>query len=665
MLPIIIAAGALALFLYRKEKVPWNTWQNRTLFSLRFIAILLLLSLLLEPQIKRIVNTVKNPVIAIAVDNSESVTARGDSTPYVVNQIADLKEKLEAQGKEVHLFTLGENDSLVFNQKTSRLSELFSKIEEQLADEDNHVGTVLITDGLYNRGSSPLYKNYLRPVYTVGLGDTLAPKDISISRVRYNRVAFKGNKSPIQVELSQSGYEERSVTISLYEGGNVIDSKQIRLEKDLHEVGFEIDLEEEGLKHLSTTVSILPDETTTENNRVEVFMEVIDGRQKVLVVAHSPHPDIKAIRLALEETDNYVTDLYIPSMHDEKPREIYDVIIHHGAFSSSATFSPKGNPGVWYILSGESAINIANRELPFLNIERRGGQPDLVSGSFNQNFSKFSIENPSAFEDFPPLEVPFGEYALTGPTEVLMFQKLGNVITNKPLMAVFDDGSTKSAVLVGQNIWKWKMQEAAITDASVSFQNFVTKTVQFLSVKNDKKQFRFKPRNSTFPDSSPILFDTEVYNDIYERIYGNNIRITITDEAGDQKNYEFVDAQANQTFRAPMLTPGIYQYAASTQIGNDSYTESGEFLVENINPEYLNLTADHRLLRNLALKSGGQFVPFDGISQLPQIIEEANFKPTIHSQESFEQLVKSWWWYFIIFLLFSTEWFLRRYWGGY
>ncbi|WP_421763390.1 hypothetical protein [Ekhidna sp.] len=662
ILLIVIAAVLLSYMLYSKKNTPWNKTQNWILATIRFLAILSVSILLLSPAIRQITNTVEKPIVAIALDNSESIVARGtseDSIKYSINQI---KESLEELELDVPIITF--NDSINFSSPTSNLSKLVKKVEDQL--EGQHLSTILLaTDGIYNRGSSPLYKNYLKPVVSLGLGDTLSPRDISISRTLYNRITYKGNETPIRLEVKQKGYDNREVLMQLRENGKVLDKQKIQLKNSLQEVEFTVKSENEGLRRLVASITQITDESTFENNKANVFMEVIDGRKKVLIVANAPHPDIKAIRSTLEETGNYQTEVYIPEINDQKPNEVYDVVIFHGAFTSGINFIPKENPGIWYIISNESSITSINKNLPFLNIERRGSQPDKVAGSFNQNFSKFKIEDVSAFEEYPPVQVPFGDYSISGPTEILMYQKLGNIITQKPLMTVYDDGASKTAVLLGQNIWQWKLQESAINKNSNQFDNLITKTIQFLSVKNDKKQFRFSVRKRNITDTEPPLFDVEVYNDIYERIYNNKIAITITPEGGESQNFTFTDSEFNSVFRSPSLPPGIYRFSASVNIGDKTYTDRGEFSVQNINPEYLDLTADHQLLRNISKKSGGKYFHLNERGELINYLKTKDLKSKIKSEENLIPLYQAWWWYLIIFLLFSSEWFLRKFWGGY
>lgn len=661
---MVVLSGAISLFLYSKQDVPWKKSQNWLLFSVRSLAIFMMLLLLLEPSVKRISNSIIKPTIALVIDNSQSILGRGADSLLIKNQISSIEEELKNQGLAAKILTMDLKDSIQFDQKNSRIADLLDNAINEFENK-NLKSIILFSDGIYNRGISPLYKNYIQPIFTVGMGDTIPPQDISISRVQYNKVSFKGNQSPIKIELNQTGFNGQSVTVSILENNNELANQKLRLDDKIKEVEFQLNSEKEGLRHIVVKVTSFPQESTELNNRMDLFLEIIDARQKVLIVANSPHPDIKAIRSTLAATDNYTTDLYIPSLNEEKPTEPYDVVIFHSAFTSSINFTPKGNPGIWYILSGESAITVANKKLDYLNIEKRRGQADKVSGSFNQNFSKYKINNSTIFEDYPPIEVPYGEYTVSGPSEILMYQKLGSVITDKPLMIVHDDGIQKSAVLMGQNIWTWKLQEAAINENTIHFNDFITKTIQYLSIRNDKKQFRLDVRETTFSDSSPILFDSEVYNDIYERTYGNAIQISIENEAGETQYFDFVDSELTQSFSTPSLPPGLYTFKGEVKIGNKTLTDSGEFSVEDINPEYINLTANHQLLRNLAIKTGGQFLPFEQVDGLVDMIVDEGYKPLVKSEETIQKLLQTWWWYIIIIGLFGLEWFLRRYWGSY
>ena len=662
---ILLLATALTWFLYSVKKNAWSRNQNLILAFLRWTAIVLLLTLLLEPIIKQSISRTEKPIVTVAVDNSQSVSLRSIDSTVLKNKVQELVQSLEAEEVEVELFSLNSQDSFLVNQPTTDLSSLQQQIINAMEGR-NWVASVLLSDGIFNRGSSPIYKDYTVPQHTIGLGDTIPPRDINISRVRYNRLSYKGNDTPINIEISQQGYRGQEITVELIEDGKIIQQEQLRLSNSTQEISFTINSENEGLRRISARTKVQSGEFVSENNSASIFMEVIDGKQKVLIVASSPHPDIKAIKSALTVTENYEITTYMPSIDENEPDDIFDVVIYHGAFSRFTEYEPKENPGIWYILNGESVLNLMNTEVPFFNIRRRGSQTDKVTSSLNSTFTKFEIEDDKrVLDEVPPLEIPFGDYDASGPVETLLFQKVGSIATSKPLFTFFDDGSRKLALLAGQNIWKWKLQETAIHGDTEVFQQIVSKTVQYLSVKNDKKQFRFRVRENSFSDLDPIRFDSEVYNDIYERVYGNNISIDIINENGVKQSFEFADSEYNSTFKLPALEGGIYSYTARTMLGDKRLSDKGQFLVEKVNREYLNLTADHNILKNLSLKTSGKYFHHSQFDQAIDELKNKEYKAIIRSAETLFPLIRSQWMLVIILVLFSIEWLLRKYWGGY
>ncbi|MFC7669384.1 hypothetical protein ACFQT0_19980 [Hymenobacter humi] len=59
---------------------------------------------------------------------------------------------------------------------------------------------VLLSDGLVNQGRSPAYSDYNFPIYSVAVGDTVPKRDLRLTGLTYNRVAFSGNRFPLEAE---------------------------------------------------------------------------------------------------------------------------------------------------------------------------------------------------------------------------------------------------------------------------------------------------------------------------------------------------------------------------------------------------------------------------------------------------------------------------------
>src|SRR5262249_29194386 len=141
---------------------------------------------------------------------------------------------------------------------------------------------ILASDGIYNEGSNPVYmsEELHAPVYTIGLGDTTAKRDLILSNVFYNRTVFLGDYFPVKAEwMAQFCPNERStMTIKEIANGNEqsLDAKEISVagNEDRGSVDFQLKATDAGLKHYRITLSSLDNEISTVNNVKDVFIDV-------------------------------------------------------------------------------------------------------------------------------------------------------------------------------------------------------------------------------------------------------------------------------------------------------------------------------------------------------------------------------------------------------
>jgi hypothetical protein len=653
---------ALAFFLYSKKQIPWNRNVNIFLGFLRFTAITLIVVLLFDPTIELNINNTEKPVVALAIDDSESILLRSDSLQLATFDLKtnNIQNKLDYQ---LETYFLSENKSFNgFDQTSTNLSGLLKKIQN-IHEFDNLAGIVLVSDGIHNSGSSPQYTNYPTPIFTIGMGDTIPPKDLSISKVTSNRVAFEGNQFPIQVQLTNNGYQGENAVLSLRKNGREVTSQTIKLSGSQNIITFIVDANEKGLNRYSLRASKLDGESSFDNNRQNVFIDVIESTVKVLIVAQSPHPDIAAIRTVLSSSKNYQVDLYIKGLSKKPEITDYNCIIYHNTLATDLNVNTLGS---WYILGKRTPINQVNSKLSFLNITVKNRNDDKVRPSLNEDFALFDIEaDMENIIDYPPINVPFGDYLTSGPTNTFLYQKVGSVTTDKPLMMFFDDGTEKQALTMSSGIWQWKLQEAAAFEESKFFDEMVLKTIQYLSLNEDKKRFIAQPRKKTFNVNETISIDTEVYNQIFERAYNQAIDINITSEDGERKSQQITNAPNNNTIRIGGLKEGIYTYRATVNIGGlEKFIESGQFLVEENKLESILLTADHNLLRNISRNSGGQYFHINDFDKVIAQLKEAQYQGIIKTKKSFLPLISTIWYLLIIMLLLTTEWVLRKYNGA-
>ncbi len=186
-----------------------------------------------------------------------------------------------------------------------------------------------------------------------------------------------------------------------------------------------------------------------------------------------------------------------------------------------------------------------------------------------------------------------------------------------------------------------------------------------MSTLEDKRKFRFFPVQNEFTDAAPVIFVGQVYNDLFEKIYGNKIDLILHDERGKATNYSYTLSPGGERYQIGGLKEGAYRYAAVTEINHKRESVSGQFLVTAQNIELQNLVADFGLLRKLSQTSGGKFYHSSGWTKIISDYQKTEARSLIHSEESFNPLVHAKWFFFLLLMLISAEWFLRKYLGSY
>jgi hypothetical protein len=680
---LCLATGALyAFLLYQKSNI-WSKNINYFLAGLRFLLVSILCFLLMSPFIKQTHNNFEKPTVVFALDNSESVKLTGDSLKLkdLLKKLDALSKKLQSKGIQTDFQTLDNKtesvsinpENIAFSQQTSNLSGLLSKIQSNYTNR-NLAGVVLLTDGIFNQGVSPDFIPYSFPVYTVGLGDTIPKRDINLKALYFNKISYLGNKFPLNAEIQHYGFTGTSVTALLKQNGVVIERKNIVLGKDnqVITVNFLATASQKGLQHYTVEVAGQNGEFTFQNNSKDAFVEVIEGKEKILLLALSPHPDIKAIKYAIENNENYEFEYQIAGLGTPKQVK-YDLVILHqipDLYNSGLNVAQKylrDNTPVWYILGSQSNTGQVNSISNVVKITAAISQTDQVTPVFNQDFNLFQIseEKSGIFKKFPPVSVPFGDFKLLPNSEVVLYQKVGNLATDKPLLVVSKDKDRKSAVMLGEGMWEWRQEEFNLTEKHEAFDELVLKIVQYLSSKEDKRKLRVNPVSEEFLDSDKITFDVETYNDIYEKIYNQTINLEIVNTEGKVYPFEFKNVEGSSRFEAGRLPKGIYKFRASAKIGGKVEQTGGEFTVRNLQLEAINTTADHNLLRNIARKTNGSFYMPASLDTLAEKLLQNPPPDLIQSSEEQEEIINLKWLFFLLLGFATIEWGLRKYLGGY
>jgi hypothetical protein len=653
---------------------------NYGLAFLRFAVVsILCFLLLLNPLMRQVTNTEEKPTIVFAIDNSQSIPESTDTTKLkkLYQSLDQVRKQLQEAGIDTDIQSLDLSNtpkdisSISSNLPATNLSAMLGNVQNNYENR-NLDKVVLVSDGIYNQGISPAFRNFGFPIITLGLGDTTRKRDIKLQTVLANKVAYLGNKFPVVAEIENIGYPNRILTAYLTQNGQILDKKTISFKNDneIQTITFYTNAKSKGMQHYIVKVDVLEGEFTARNNTRDVYVEVIDGREKVLLVASAPHPDIKALRSAIEKNENLSFEVYMPGINTYKDDK-YDVVIFH----QIPSISGRGNELIekfknvpnWFILGVASDLNTFNRINGAAKVMGRIGRTDEVTPVFNRAFNKFTFEadKMNKIEKLPPLTVPFGEYRVSNGSQVLLQQRVGNIATEKPLLVLNENAQRKEVALFGEGLWKWRLEEYAIGNSHEAFDDLINKIVQYLSTKEDKRRLRVYPVNTEFFDFEKVIFESEIYNEIYERIYGTKINLSIVDGAGKARTYTFTSAEGNTRFEISGLPKGVYNYTATAQVQGKNETSTGQFTIKDLQLEALNNTADFNLLRQLAQKTGGKFFTEGQVNALSKLLLDNRRPNLIHSTEDLQEVINLKWLFFLILALISTEWALRKYKGSY
>lgn len=684
--PCMIVGAAYALLLYIKSKgfrhQSWGKQVNYLLTALRFVLVSLLCLLLIGPFIKQIKNTLEEPIVVFAVDNSTSIAAVQDSS-----DLQALREAMEAASANLrdNGYTLDYRtfeglqnlDSLEFEFASSDLGDLLKTISTDYEGR-NLASVVLFSDGIYNEGVSPTYRPYSFRINTVGLGDTIPKQDINIQNLFYNKIAYQGNKFPLVAEIANTGYEGQSVNISVRNRGRVVANETLTFDqaRDVTTIEFLLDASQEGMQRYEVEVQNLEEEFTTQNNISQAYVEIIEGRQNILLLAQAPHPDIKALRSAIETNKNYELRSVILSVDEVSESDLndlkYDLVIFHqlpGRNIENALVRKYINEASarWFIVGSQTDLFALSETNSILSIASVNNEIDEVTAVYNNAFTGFQLdtENQGVIREFLPLTVPFGRVELKNNPDVLLYQKVGSVETSKPLLVVGETDGKKTAVMLAEGLWQWRLQEFAKYENTQTFDALASKLIQYLSAKEDKRRFRVYPEKDVFEDTEPVVFETEIYNEVYEEVYGYKIDLTLTDEEDKTQNYSYITNESNTKYRISNLPEGIYQYKAVAQMDGTQVSSNGEFTVRSLQIETLNLTANHQLLRDLSANSGGIFFKPDAMADMATQLQTQEARGKIYTSEAFLPIINLKWLFFVLLLLISAEWGIRKYMGSY
>lgn len=682
MLFCIIAILLAALLYYKNKLSAFSNSIRILLFSLRMLTVLLLLLLLIAPLITIIHKKVVPPEIIIAFDNSESIIINNDSAYYrnqLLNDLRQVEKKLK-QRFNTNLYFFSDDilpiENPDFKGKYTNLGNVLDQIYNRYYNRN--VGAIILaTDGIYNQGNNPLYSLQLPgvPIFPIALGDTTIKKDVIIEKVICNPATLLGNTFPVEILIKANECKGENLNISITRQSKSVFSKTINVASNSYFSNLLVELKAEntGTQHYQIQIQQLADEITTANNTKHFYIDVLDQRLKILLLYQHPHPDISAIKQALNSSQNFTMDVFNIVQFNKNLNEYNAIVLFqlpsetNNAANIISNAEKLGTP-ILFCLGQNAAIaqfNQLNKGIAATTINTK--IINEVLPAINKNFSMFSLPQDfsTLINELPPLAMPFATYTTKPGAEVLFFQKINKLVSSQPLMVFGQDESMKYAVVAGEGLWRWRLTNYKIKNNHSLFDELIIKTFSYLANKSEKKQFKVN-YNKNYDENLTVMMNAELYNDNSELVNTPDATITIENENQQKFQYQFSKTENAYQLDLGYLPQGVYYFKAQTKLGQKILEDKGNFTVSKVNQEVINIKADHYLLRQIAHQSGGKlFLPKQWDALTKAIEENENVKSVEITSEKMSEFINLRWLIIIILAFLATEWFIRKYNGNY
>ncbi|MBP5400403.1 MAG: hypothetical protein J6Y35_02095 [Bacteroidales bacterium] len=688
LLCVLLGAVFSVALYFRNNNTDFDRKAKIVMSVLRGVSIALIAFLLLAPMLKLNVKETEQPVLIVAIDNSESMVATPDSAFYR----ADFQEEINnlvqsfSDKYDVKTYLLGESATATnskeqlavpFDGKMTNLSSLFTDVENVYANQ-NVGAMVLVSDGIYNTGSNPQYQaeRLKFPVYTVLAGDTTVQTDLRIAGIIHNSQTFLGNYFPVEIKVAATHLAGNKAVLKVLEGENEVFNKTIDIRGNQHfeTVKLTLNAKTKGTQKYRVELTELDGEVTYRNNADNFYIQVVDTREKIAIVYYAPHPDVGAIKAALETSDKYEVEVFAAENFNKNPNDYSLFILHQlpavkpAAGNLLSKIQQEGISAL-YVIGKQSDLKAFNNLGAGISITQQGGKVmyNEAYPSFNDNFLTFTFseEARQMLRNYTPLLTYFANYQTSVGANVFMYQKISNVVSTYPLILFSQNAKGRTGVITGTDIWRWRLQNYLKAQNFDAFDEIINKIALYMSVKGDKSYFRVHSQE-VYNENTPVEFTAEVYNESYELITDPDVRFVLTDGNGKEYVSQFSKQNSSYYLNLGKLPVGDYSWEASTVAGTKTYKKSGSFSVQEILLESMNLVANRDVMRAIAENTNGQCFDVRDMENLEKVIKENDdIKPVVTYNKKYTLILNSWIYLALIILLLGIEWFMRKWGGGY
>ncbi len=703
---LFILALLFAMLTYRRTFPVLSKRKKWLLLSLRMMALFSLFLALSEPILTLAKKYTQKPMVAVLVDFSRSMDLKGAHTSRK-DELQNLL-KNDVFGKissRAELKTLGFTDSLVPWEIKGKypdslgyataIGEAIQAAESKL-NQENLKGIVLLSDGANNLGEDPISAATSKPIpiYASGLGEDVSLQDLSIDRIIHDDIAYVGDKLPIRTDISQTGYADLKIPVSIEEKKKLLVQQNVTLSKSGATQSVDLDVvpQTAGLHQYQLILPVLPDETVRGNNQRSFTIKVLKNKIKTLLIAGNLNWEYTFLKRDLGKDKNVELETLIYGK-EKKPiqgrfplgeteLDSFDVLVlvdppafvlsDHKREIEDFVFNKGG--AALFLLGPEFMNSHAFQEIAsLLPFDLSGRNITYTSASLNLELAEEGKLHPitrlvenlednlKIWSDLPPfLGVTILGSATKDATVLAGFKNPSNPNIFSPGIVVKNYGKGKVMAATVTPFWKWDFLLWGVGKDNRFYQTFWSNTVRWLVVREDMDLLNISTDKSIYKGGERVTFRAKIFDSNYQKVKDASIVLNVRpDSSSDSVVVNLVLDEAGDYIAAVgALPPSHYSFKAEVfRDGKKIGAKTGEFLVESYTLEDSDLKTNFDLLKKLAEVSGGKYYEKE---QIAHLVNDLKLSERDEQKTSEVQLWNSPLLLALFVLCLSIEWAIRK-----
>lgn len=664
----IFFALFVSYFLYR------NTWRTSVFWKIaaisRFFSTAILIFLLFKPTVRFIIEQLLKPEIIVYTDISKSADKEANAA------FESLKVVIEKELGDDLMIRRVDFASRIYDSKSTFFRDVNSTridnithhfVSEQL--NESIVGGVLISDGIFNEGQNPNFQvvKSKSPLWSIGIGDTTQYPDVSIESILCNEKVALGNTTEVEINVKSIFEKNKKLEMVVFLDNQIIQKFSWIPNEETSSKAYIFNFQSNkiGWHTIKAVVNGQDKEKNKDNNSLSRTIEIVDKTKKVHIVYGGAHPDVKCLTKSIEI--GLQTEVTSDNEDETLNFDKFDIVVFHGIRNTGLIQQCiEKNKPFWVFSNNKKSIQAA-MDYTDLEIQMPNSriQWQEVQAYLNPNFELFNSED---FGNSLPLwksvNSPLLKYKLGANVTAQTFQKWNGIKTNFPLSVFSQSTNSRSIWFMGDGIWRWRLQEYSLNQRSILFDEWVANNINWLSNFSERKE----PIEIQLPKRS-FLYGERIHFEVLSRdatgklVNSKEIKFTIIDSQNREIPVPIFPANNKYKGVIDNLNSGNYQLKAHFK-NNPALVASIGLIIQPFSLEDRTKKADFKTLEKMALKTGGSFLSLKNLNVLVEEIKRNSLNSKrsiiINAQEEMNRL---WPLLIVLIILFSGEWFLRKWMG--